>query len=67
MFILCQTEKIGTIYTGMTNNLERRISEHKKKEIDGFTKKYNLTKLIYYEDSNSTLSAIEIERQIKDG
>jgi putative endonuclease len=65
MFILCQTEKIGTIYTGMTNNLERRISEHKKKEIDGFTKKYNLTKLIYYEDSNSTLSAIELERQIK--
>ncbi len=57
--------KDGTIYTGMTNDLERRVIEHKKKLIDGFTKKYNLTNLVYFEDTNSALSAIEREKQIK--
>jgi putative endonuclease len=57
--------KHGTIYTGMTNDLERRVLEHKKKLVDGFTKKYNLTKLVYFEDTHSALSAIEREKQIK--
>jgi putative endonuclease len=57
--------KHGTVYTGMTNDLERQVLENKKKLVDGFTKKYNLTKLVYFEDTNSALSAIEREKQIK--
>lgn len=53
------------IYVGFTNNLERRIYEHKNKLIDGFTKKYNLNKLVYYEQTSDVRSAIEREKQIK--
>jgi len=53
------------IYVGMTNNLERRIYEHKNKLVDGFTKKYNLNKLVYYEQTNDVNSAIQREKQIK--
>jgi putative endonuclease len=54
-----------TIYIGVTNDLERRVLEHKSKEIPGFTKKYASTKLVYYEESNSVYDAIEREKQIK--
>jgi len=57
--------KNGTIYTGMTNDLERRVLEHKKRLNEGFTKRYNLTNLVYFEDTNTALSAIEREKQIK--
>jgi len=53
------------LYIGVTNNLIRRMSEHKNKVINGFTKKYNLTKLIYYEATNSIKSAISREKQLK--
>jgi putative endonuclease len=53
------------MYVGVTNNLERRLYEHKKKLIDGFTKKYNLNKLVYFEETNSVLVAIEREKEIK--
>ena len=53
------------IYIGVTNNLERRIYEHKEKLIDGFTKKYNVYKLVYFEDTSDVLSAIEREKQLK--
>jgi putative endonuclease len=62
---IMSNRKDGTLYTGMTNDLERRVFEHKKKLYEGFTKKYNLTKLVYFEDTNSALSAIEREKQIK--
>ena len=54
-----------SVYVGVTNNLERRIYEHKNKVNDGFTKKYNVTKLVYFEETNSINSAIEREKQIK--
>ncbi len=54
-----------TLYTGMTNNLERRVAEHKTKSIEGFTKKYNITKLVYYEEFDAPLEAIAREKQIK--
>ena len=47
------------MYVGITNNLERRLYEHKQKLIDGFTKKYNLNKLVYFEETNDVLVAIE--------
>jgi len=55
------------LYTGMTNNLIRRVYEHKEKIIDGFTKKYNCSKLVYYEIFNDPYNAIAREKQIKAG
>jgi len=53
------------LYTGVTNNLERRIYEHKNKLVEGFTKKYNVHKLVYFEETEDILAAIEREKQIK--
>ncbi len=55
------------IYTGITNNLIRRMFEHKCKFIDGFTKKYNVNKLVYWECFDDPESAINREKQIKAG
>ena len=57
----------NVIYTGMTNNLKRRVYEHKEKLINGFTKKYNITKLVYYEVFEDPENAILREKQIKAG
>ena len=64
-YVYIVTNKSKTLYTGVTDNLERRVYEHKNKLIEGFTKRYNITKLVYYEDTNDVQSAIERERQIK--
>jgi len=56
-----------TIYTGITNNLKRRVFEHKEKLVEGFTKRYNITKLVYYEVFGDVSSAILREKQIKGG
>jgi putative endonuclease len=53
-------------YVGVTNNLIRRIYEHKNKLTDGFTKRYNVTKLLYYEIFNDPENTIFREKQIKD-
>jgi len=53
------------IYTGVTNNLVRRIYEHKNKLLNGFTKKYNLSKLVYFEQTSDIISAINREKEIK--
>ena len=54
-----------TLYIGVTSNLVKRIYEHKNKVIEGFTNKYNLNKLVYYEESSSIISAIEREKFLK--
>ena len=56
----------GTLYTGVTNNLLRRMQEHKA-EIKGFTAKYKVTHLGYYEEHTSIVNAIEREKKIKGG
>ena len=67
-YIYILTNKNNTaLYIGITNDLVRRVYEHKNKLSDGFTKKYNIDKLVYYESSESPLSAIEREKQIKAG
>jgi len=53
------------IYTGVTSNLERRMQEHKLKMIKGFTKKYNVDKLVYYETFDNPVKAIAREKEIK--
>lgn len=67
-FIYIMTNKNNTvIYTGVTNNLIRRVYEHKQKLIEGFTKKYNIIKLVYYEIFTDPTNAIAREKQIKGG
>ena len=56
-----------TLYTGVTSNLPKRIYEHKNKIVDGFSKKYNLDKLVYYEIFEEIIEAISREKQIKAG
>jgi putative endonuclease len=53
------------IYIGVTNNLERRVYEHKNKLIPGFTAQYNMTELVYFEQTPDVRSAIEREKQLK--
>jgi putative endonuclease len=53
------------LYIGVTNNLSRRMFEHKNKMVDGFTKKYNLTELVYFEETADVSSALEREKQLK--
>jgi len=54
-----------SLYIGVTNNLQKRVWEHKNKVVDGFTKKYNVNKLVYYELTDSIDSAINREKQLK--
>ena len=57
----------GTLYTGVTSNLVKRMYEHKSKVIDGFTKKYGIDKLGYYEVFDEIAEAIKREKTIKGG
>jgi len=59
------TNKSRTLYTGVTNDLERRVYEHKQKLVPGFTSKYNITRLVYFETTEDIRAAIEREKQIK--
>ena len=57
----------NVLYTGVTNDLQRRVYEHREKLVGGFTKKYNLYKLVYYEETESIEAALNREKQIKGG
>lgn len=59
------TNRSGTLYTGVTNDLERRVDEHKRKVGSKFTAKYNINRLIYYETFTDIRDAIAREKQIK--
>ncbi len=59
------SKRNGTLYTGVTNDLYRRIYEHKNSLVDGFTKKYNVKTLVYYEQTTDIESAITREKCIK--
>ena len=58
-------KKNGTLYIGVTNNLERRIAEHKSGLIPGFTRKYNVRMLVWCEEFHGITEAIEREKQLK--
>ena len=65
-YVYIMTNKYNSVvYTGMTNNLEKRIYQHKNKIIDGFTKRYNINKLVYFEDTKDVKEALEREKQLK--
>ncbi len=64
-FIYIMNSSTGTLYTGVTNDLMRRVYEHKNKVLEGFTKTYNVTRLAYFEESTDVSAAIAREKQIK--
>ncbi|EAZ91157.1 GIY-YIG nuclease family protein [Crocosphaera chwakensis] len=64
-YVYIMTNKSKTLYTGMTNHLLRRVYEHKNKLLEGFTKKYNITKLVYFEETSDVNEAIAFEKKIK--
>jgi len=64
-YVYILTNKSNTLYTGITNDLHRRLYEHKNKLVPGFTKRYNIDKLIYYEVFDDPISAITREKEIK--
>ena len=67
-YLYIMTNNYNTVlYTGVTNDLQRRVYEHKEKIIEGFTKQYNITKLVYYEVFEDAYTAISREKQIKAG
>lgn len=59
------SKRNGTLYVGMTNNLKRRIWQHKHKTFSGFTSKYNVSQLVFFERFGHPMQAIEIEKRIK--
>lgn len=64
-YVYILTNGVRTLYVGVTNDLKRRMYEHRQKLVPGFTKKYNLTWLAYFEETSDVNSAIAREKQIK--
>ncbi|MDA1347615.1 MAG: GIY-YIG nuclease family protein [Chloroflexi bacterium] len=64
-YVYMLTNQRRTLYTGLTNDLVRRVYEHRRKVVDGFTRKYNVTWLVHYEVTDDILSARDREKQIK--
>jgi putative endonuclease len=64
VYMLANT-KYGTLYVGVTNSLERRISEHKAKTAPGFTAKHNINRLLYFQGFGEVTEAIHFEKRLK--
>lgn len=64
-YVYIMTNHSKILYIGITSNLQKRIWEHKNKSVEGFTKKYNINQLIYYEQTDNAYSAIAREKQLK--
>ncbi len=64
-FVYIMTNNSRTLYTGVTNDLNRRVYEHRNKLVEGFTKRYNITHLVYFEATSDIRAAIAREKQIK--
>jgi len=64
-YVYLLASKSRRLYIGVTNNLERRLFEHREKLVEGFTKRYNIDRLVYFEQTEDVLSAIAREKQLK--
>jgi putative endonuclease len=64
-YVYIMTNNSGTLYVGVTNNLIRRVAEHRSGAAKGFTSRYKMTRLVYFEVGGDALAAIEREKQIK--
>jgi putative endonuclease len=64
-FVYILTNQSRTLYVGMTNNLARRVAQHKEGEVPGFTKRYRIKRLVYFEEFRNVRDAIAREKEIK--
>ena len=64
-YVYMMTNQSKTLYIGVTNNIQRRVDEHQNERIPGFTKKYRLKKLVYFEEFSDVCAAITREKQLK--
>jgi putative endonuclease len=64
-YVYILSNQRGVLYTGVTNDLVRRVYQHKNKLIEGFTKRYNINQLVYFESYGDVKAAIEREKKIK--
>jgi putative endonuclease len=64
-YIYIMTNHLGTLYTGVTNNLIVRVYQHREGTVEGFTKKYKINRLVYFEETPSVNAALEREKEIK--
>ena len=64
-YVYIMTNHSGTLYTGVTNNLQRRVREHKSGKFKGFTAKYKIKKLVFFEEGNNINDALRREKEIK--
>jgi putative endonuclease len=64
-YVYMLTNERQTLYIGITSDLIKRVYQHKTKEVKGFTEKYNIDKLVYYEETSDVRSAIEREKKLK--
>jgi putative endonuclease len=64
-FVYILASRSRTLYVGVTNDLERRVAEHRSKRVPGFTSRYNITRLVYFEETTDVRSALAREKEIK--
>ena len=64
-YVYIMTNRSWTLYTGVTSNLQRRVYEHRQKPVPCFTSKYNITRLVYFEETSDVHAALAREKQIK--
>ena len=64
-FVYILSSRTKRLYIGVTNDLERRVAQHKRREVEGFTSRYNIDRLVYYEETDDVHAAIEREHQIQ--
>ena len=64
-YVYIMTNRSRTLYTGVTNDLLRRVHEHKKMQNPGFTQRYKITQLVFYEETSDVYAALEREKEIK--
>ena len=64
-YVYILSSKTRRLYVGVTNDLQQRVEQHREGDVSGFTSRYNVTRLVYYESTNDVTTAIEREKQIK--
>jgi putative endonuclease len=64
-YVYLMASKSRVLYVGVTNDLQRRVEQHKQKLVEGFTARYNITRLVYYEVTNDVHAALAREKEIK--
>ena len=64
-FVYILSSRTKRLYIGVTNDLERRVAQHKRRDVEGFTSRYNIDRLVYYEETDDVWAALSREKQLK--